>query len=197
MSRVLEPFFTTKEVGKGTGLGLSMVYGFVKQSGGHLRIESASGRGTTVTLYLPRHSGPHAIGETHAQSETIEGAEAGEVILVVEDDPDVREHTCELLRELGYQFHAVADGPSAVAAVASDARLDLLFSDVVLAGPQNGRELAAEAHRLRPSLPILFTSGYAHDVIATSQLGHDAPLLPKPFTMQEFSVRLRDLIGRR
>ena len=196
LARVLEPFFTTKDVGKGTGLGLSMAYGFARQSGGNLRIESSLGRGTTVTLNLPRYVGEGAIEEA-PKSEEIVFARSGEIILVVEDDPEVQAHSCEVLAELGYAVVAAGDGPSAVDILSSDQSLDLLFTDVVLAGAMNGREVAEQAQRLRPRLPVLFTSGYARDVIATQDGMEDqAELLAKPFSMSQLAYRVRGLIDR-
>ena len=197
LAHVLEPFFTTKEVGKGTGLGLSMAYGFARQSGGHLRIESSLGRGTTVTVYLPRYIG-EAQAEAPVESHEIAIAQAGETILVVEDDADVRAHTCEVLAELGYTFRAVADGATAVEWLAGDSRLDLVFTDVVLAGSMNGRDVADQARQLRPSVPVLFTSGYARDaIVAQGRLAEGVELLPKPFSMAVLAGRLRERLDRK
>ena len=197
LARVLEPFFTTKEVGRGTGLGLSMAYGFARQSGGHLRIESSLGRGTTVTLYLPRYTGKGAVEEV-AESHDTPPALPGEAVLVVEDDADVRAHTCEVLAELGYAVTAVADGPAAVAVLAGRSRLDLIFTDVVLAGPMNGKDIAKEALRRRPSLPVLFTSGYARNsIVAEGRLEEGVELLAKPFSMPMLACRIRDLLDRK
>ena len=195
LARVLEPFFTTKDVGKGTGLGLSMAYGFARQSGGHLRIESSLGRGTTVTLNLPRYAGEAPVQDQAPECRDAPLAKAGETILVVEDDADVRAHTCEVLTELGYTVMPVADGPGAVDLLAGEQRLDLVFTDVVLAGPMNGRNIAEEVRRLRPSLPVLFTSGYARDtIVAQGRLEDGVELLPKPFSMQMLACRVRDLL---
>ena len=199
LARVLEPFFTTKEVGKGTGLGLSMAYGFARQSGGHLRIESSLGRGTTVTVHLPRYTGEGvAAAEEPSERREIAPARPGETILVVEDDADVRAHTCEVLEELGYAISAVADGPAAVEILAGAQRLDLVFTDVVLAGPMNGREVAAQAQSLRPSVPVLFTSGYARDAIAVhARLEEGIELLSKPFSMSRLAGRVRELLDHK
>ena len=196
MSRVFEPFFTTKEVGKGTGLGLSMVYGFVKQSGGHLRIESSLGRGTTVTLYLPKFTGVALPEEQAILSETAL-AQPGETILVVEDDPDVRAHSCDVLTELGYAFIAVADGPAAVEVLDSAHRIDLVFTDVVLTGSMNGRDVAVHAHSVRPKTPILYTSGYARDAIThNARLDEGVALLPKPFNYADLALGVRMAIDQ-
>ena len=125
-------------------------------------------------------------------------ARAGETVLVVEDDADVRAHTCEVLAELGYAVSAVADGPAAVEVLAGGARLDLVFTDVVLAGPMNGRDIAQHALHLRPLLPVLFTSGYARDtIVAQGRLEEGVELLAKPFSMPMLACRLRDLIDRK
>ena len=193
MSRVFEPFFTTKEAGKGTGLGLSMVYGFVKQSGGHLRLESALGRGTTVRLYLPRFIGA-AADETVPQVEPEELANAHETILVVEDDAEVRSYSCDVLTELGYRVLAVADGAAAVQLLESSERIDLVFTDMVLAGRMNGRAVADYAAAHRPGTPILFTSGYAHDVLGSEHPDPDIDLLAKPFGYAALAKRVRQAI---
>ena len=196
MSRVFEPFFTTKEVGKGTGLGLSMVYGFVKQSGGHLRIESSLGRGTTVTLYMPKFTGALLVQEPLVITQTA-AARAGEAILVVEDDPDVRAHSCDVLGELGYAVTAVADGPAAIAALDSAIRIDLVFTDVVLTGSMNGRDVAMHAHSVRPQTPVLFTSGYAREAITNNaRLEEGVALLPKPFTYADLASGVRKAIDQ-
>ena len=196
MSRVFEPFFTTKEVGKGTGLGLSMVYGFVKQSGGHLRIESSLGRGTTVTLYMPKFTGALLLQEPLVFTQTAT-ARTGEAILVVEDDPDVRAHSCDVLGELGYAVTAVADGPAAIAALDSAIRIDLVFTDVVLTGSMNGRDVAMHAHSVRPQTPVLFTSGYAREAITNNaRLEEGVALLPKPFTYADLASGVRNAIDQ-
>lgn len=197
MARVFEPFFTTKEIGKGTGLGLSMVYGFVKQSGGHLRIESSLGRGTTVTLYLPRFMGTMIEEEEPASPLKTLPARAGETVLVVEDDPDVRAHSCEILEELGYAVIAVEDGPSAIAVIDSERRFDLIFTDVVLPGALSGRDIAIHARSTRPKVPVLFTSGYAREaIIQNARLEDGVELLSKPFTYAALASRVRDSIDR-
>ncbi|QQV79483.1 response regulator (plasmid) [Sphingomonas aliaeris] len=196
MSRVFEPFFTTKDVGKGTGLGLSMVYGFVKQSGGHLRIESALDRGTTVTLYLPKFTGVAPAEEPVAVGKTAP-AKPGETVLVVEDDPDVRAHSCDVLTELGYTVIAVADGPAAIVMLEGPSRIDLLFTDVVLAGPMNGRDIAEHAQTVRPSTPVLFTSGYAREAITqNARLDEGVTLLSKPFSYLDLASAIRAAIDK-
>jgi PAS domain S-box-containing protein len=198
-ARVFEPFFTTKEVGKGTGLGLSQVYGFVKQSGGHVKIYSEQGsedsRGTTVKLYLPRYTG---VGEDEVEPAAVAAPEGGpeETILVVEDDPDVRAYTIEVLRELGYRVLEAADGHAALRLLRdAAASCDLLFTDVVLPGGMNGEQLAAEAHVARPGLKVLFTSGYARNAIVhQGRLDPGVELITKPFTYADLAARIRDVL---
>ena len=191
--RVFEPFFTTKEVGKGTGLGLSMVYGFVKQSGGHVTIYSEVGEGTTVKLYFPRFAG--AVAEPGAETETsIPHAEPGEVVLAVEDNDDVRAFSTMTLRELGYSVLEAANADEALSVLRGGGRIDLLFTDVVLPG-QNGRELADQAAIIRPLLPVLFTTGYSRNAIVHhGRLDAGVNLISKPFTVEQLANRVRDVL---
>ena len=194
MARVFEPFFTTKEAGKGTGLGLSMVYGFVKQSGGHLKIESKLGRGTTLTLFLPRYRG-EAVSDAVAPPDEAELARPEETVLVVEDDADVRAYSCDVLSELGYTVLSAPDGLTAVSLLESDVRIDLVFTDIVLAGSMDGSAVARRAAMLRPGIPVLFASGHAQD-------GEDRPagggidFLAKPFSYATLAKRVREAIAR-
>ncbi len=193
LGRVFEPFFTTKEVGRGTGLGLSMVYGFVKQSGGHVAIYSEEGQGTSVKLYFPRF-----IGETpfdrDAAAEERPAASEGEVVLVVEDNPDVRAYSVMILKELGYHVIEAPTAQAALAILGSNQRLDLLFTDVVLPD-QSGRVVADEAQKVRPGLKVLFTTGYSRNAIVHhGRLDPGVQLLPKPFTFQQLAARVRDLL---
>ncbi|MDT7951833.1 MAG: ATP-binding protein [Acetobacteraceae bacterium] len=194
-SRVFEPFFTTKEVGKGTGLGLSMVYGFAKQSGGHLRLESELGRGTAVTLFLPRCDGA-AARVSSGSAVPVEAARPHETILVVEDDAEVRTYSCDVLTELGYQVLVAADGPAAVELLEGSERIDLVFTDLVLAGPIDGRKVAEHAAATRPGTPVLFTSGYAHDIITDARPDPSLDLLAKPFSYTALAQRVRQAIAR-
>ncbi|NIJ08371.1 signal transduction histidine kinase [Sphingomonas vulcanisoli] len=192
--RAFDPFFTTKAVGKGTGLGLSQVFGFVKQSGGHVLIDTVLGTGTTVRILLPRFEGELAVDTIETPSPaTVAGGASGRV-LVVEDDDRVRQFSCDALRELGYEPVATADGAQALAIIAEDAEIAMVFSDVVMP-VMSGPELAAEARRLRPDLPILFTTGYAHDgsdpLLETGQT-----MLAKPFTIDQLAEKLREAAGR-
>ena len=191
--RAFEPFFTTKDVGKGTGLGLSMVYGFAKQSKGHVRIVSAPGRGTTVTIYLPRAAaaGPREAGD--ARPAAVPSAKGSEHILLVEDDDLVREHMSGQLADLGYRVTAAPNARAALAALAGGEPFDLLFTDVAMPGGMSGVDLAAEARKLRPSLPVLFTTGFAGDAGALLGDG-EAPLLRKPFHRDALAAKLRAVL---
>jgi hypothetical protein len=158
LDRAFEPFFTTKELGHGTGLGLSQVYGFVKQSGGHVKICGEDGQGTTVSIYLPRFTRPADSDEPPAY-EMPGRSEAGEVILVVEDDEDLRSYLTEALRSLGYCVLASAHSEGAIAILSrNSARIDLMLTDVVMPG-MNGQELGRRAQEIRPGLRVLYMSG--------------------------------------
>jgi CheY-like chemotaxis protein len=198
IDQVFEPFFTTKEVGKGTGLGLSQVYGFVKQSGGHVKIYSEVGEGTTVKIYLPRLLAEEAAAELPAKpAEAVAGGHS-EIILVVEDEPGVRDHTVETLKELGYRVLEAADGPAALAIIDKQPDIDLLFTDVGLPGGMNGRQLADEAQRRRPTLKVVFTTAYARNaIIHEGRLDPGVHLVTKPFTVAEVATTLRTVLGER
>jgi signal transduction histidine kinase len=195
-ARAIEPFFTTKEVGRGTGLGLSMVYGFVKQSGGHIKIYSEPGEGTTIKMYLPRLQGA---ADQHAEEAVRGSVEAlgYEVILVCEDDDDVRAYSAEVLRELGYNVLEAADGPSALATLKDHGHVDLLFTDVVLPGGMTGAKLSKEAMKLRPGIKTLFTTGYARNAIVHhGRLDPGVDLITKPFSYSDLAARVRDILDR-
>ena len=195
LERVFEPFFTTKDPGRGTGLGLSMVYGFAKQSGGHVTIYSEEGLGTTVKLYFPRYHGGAAEPETIPVVAMPMGSD-GEVVLLVEDNHEVRAYSLMILNELGYQVVETIDAESALAVVASDQRIDLLFTDVVLPG-RSGRVLADEAVKLRPGLKVLYTTGYSRNAIVHhGRLDAGVQLITKPFTFEQLAVRVRDVLDR-
>jgi PAS domain S-box-containing protein len=190
-ARALEPFFTTKAAGRGTGLGLSQVYGFVKQSGGHVTIYSEPGRGTTVKLFLPR-SAPSASAWAKERDRSTAPPHGSENVLVVEDNPDVRRLVRRQLTELGYTVHEAGHGPEALRLLHSPLPVDLMFTDVVMPEGMTGYELAAAAREFRPSLKILFTSGYT--AIGAGQ-EHDSraggPLLSKPYRKRDLAHFVR------
>jgi len=194
LSRVFEPFFTTKDQGKGTGLGLSQVYGFVKQSKGHVKIYSEVGEGTTVKIYLPRLVAEGAEEEA-TQTSPIPKAAVGEFILVVEDDPDVRAYSVESLTELGYQVLEAKDGPTALQLLAAQGPVNLIFTDVVLPGGMSGADVVARARELYPTVKALFTTGYSRNAIVHhGRLDKGVHLLPKPFSFEDLAVRVRDVL---
>ena len=192
MERAFEPFFTTKDVGQGTGLGLSQVYGFVRQSHGHVRIESEPDQGTTVRIYLPRRTSS-ARAEEAAPAQPALGIRAdGESVLVVEDDAAVRAYSKHCLRELGYRVVEARDAAAGLALLDRDPGIGLLFTDIGLPGGMNGRELAEAALARRPRLKVLFTSGYPLHAFEGEAPAH---LLAKPFTAADMAARLRELLG--
>jgi PAS domain S-box-containing protein len=195
LQQAFEPFFTTKPPGKGTGLGLSQVYGYVKQSGGHVKLYSEPGLGTTVRIYLPRLLRDSKVDEVERGPDSLPDAAPQETILVVEDDDDVRAINVDSLRELGYRVLEAADGPAALSVLRREARIDLLFTDVVLPGGMTGAQVAAQARGLRPGLRVLFTTGYARNAIVhQGRLDSGAHLLTKPFTHAELANKVRHLL---
>jgi nitrogen-specific signal transduction histidine kinase len=191
--RVFEPFFTTKAIGRGTGLGLSMVYGFAKQSGGMVKIESEQGRGTAIRLYLPRAEGSAPVKAAPVRARA--PAPAHETILVVEDDPLVRGYVIAQLGSMGYQTLSCADGPTALALVNQGATFDLLFTNVITPGGMNGRQLAEAVIKRRPGVRVLYTSGYSETAIAHgSQLDSDVVLLRKPYRKSDLSGKIREVM---
>jgi PAS domain S-box-containing protein len=189
LARVFEPFFTTKPAGEGTGLGLSQLYGFVKQSGGHVAIESIVGSGTKVTLYLPRMIGE---GVGLRSGKKAQDADDRNTVLVVEDDDDVRLYATGLFRELGYGVLEAADGAAALRILESRPEIRFMFTDVGLPGDYNGKELADEARRRRPYLRVLYTTGYARtDILRQGRLDANAQVVTKPFTFDELSTKVR------
>ncbi|MFO7478069.1 MAG: CHASE3 domain-containing protein [Methyloceanibacter sp.] len=198
LDQVFEPFFTTKGQGEGSGLGLAMVHGFVKQSGGHVRIYSEEGQGSTVKIYLPRMT---EAGEMHSapagkefDAAAMPRAKPGEVVLLVEDNEGVRGYAKEILEELGYWVLQASSAEDAMRAVAKKPRIDLLFTDVVLPGA-SGRELAGQIKQLYPHLPVLYTTGYTRNAIVhQGRLDPDIHLLNKPYTQQDLARKARELL---
>jgi PAS domain S-box-containing protein len=194
LSRVFDPFFTTKEVGKGTGLGLSMVYGFAKQSLGHIKIYTELGHGTSVKLYLPRTEGKSE--QSSESPTTFADLRGSEVILLVEDDAPLREFAKSELVNLGYQVLEAENGKDALKIVAERADIDLLFTDIVMPGGMNGRELGLEALRLNPKLKVLYSSGYAENAILhEGLLDKDVQFLGKPYARRELATRIRGILN--
>jgi PAS domain S-box-containing protein len=193
--RAFEPFFTTKETGEGTGLGLSQVYGFVKQIGGHVKIYSEPGHGTTVKIYLPRVAGADASEAPELQNAKMPAAQGGESILVVEDDDDVRAFIAETLRELNYIVFRATDAPSALKILDGE-RIDLMLTDVVLPGV-NGRGLADAAAKKRPALKVLFMTGYSRNAIVhNGRLDQGVNMIQKPFSQAALAAKIRSLLDR-
>jgi signal transduction histidine kinase len=193
VNRAFDPFFTTKPIGQGTGLGLSMIYGFSKQSGGHVSIQSEVGKGTTVNVFLPRFGGDlpqHPPRDVEHSPIAIHG----ETVLIVEDDPAVRVLVSTVLSDLGYAFVEACDGDSAVPILASAQRIDLLISDVGLPG-MNGRQLAEIGRQLRPDLRVLFITGYAeHAAVRGGFLDPGMQMITKPFTFDLLTAKVREMI---
>lgn len=193
-ARIFEPFFTTKEVGQGSGLGLSMVYGFVKQSGGHISVYSEEGEGTTIKIYLPR-----ATTQDEQDAVKLYSSEdpvgRGQRVLVVEDEELVRELARDLLRELGYEVVTAAAGPAALEIIESGEAFDLLLSDAVLPGGMNGQELAEAVRQRRPEIRVLYMSGYTENaIIHHGRLDRDAVLLQKPFRKKDLALKIREAL---
>ena len=193
LSHAFEPFFTTKDIGQGTGLGLSQVYGFVKQSGGHIKIYSEVGQGTTVKLYLPRHVGAAPAAEAEDRW-VVEGTQT-ETILVVEDDADLRAYLADILRNLNYHVIAVSNAQTALTIVLqAEKRIDLLLTDIVMPGI-NGRELARRAQEIRPAMPVLYMTGYSRNaVVHHGRLDEGVELLQKPVSQAELAAGVRKML---
>ena len=195
LSHVFEPFFTTKEVGKGSGLGLSQVYGFAKESGGHVNIYSEIGRGTTVTLYLPKSIDSDSEVDMPALA-PLGIASDGETVLVVEDDESVLTMATETLMDLGYHVLLAHDGREALQIVNGSQKVDVLFSDIVMPGGMNGVQLAIQARRIRPTIKVLLTSGYTAAALADKPgLPKEFPVLGKPYRRDQLASQLRDIIN--
>lgn len=195
IGKAFEPFFTTKEVGKGTGLGLSQVYGFMKQSGGHAKIYSEIGQGTTVKLYLPRFGIDEIKDEREIDAGAVIGKPQHERIMVVEDDEDVRDYAVSTLRTLGYAVIEAGNGPAALRMIETQPDIRLLFTDVGLPGGVNGRQLADEVRRRYPAIKVLFTTGYARNAIVHGgRLDGDVELITKPFTHATLAAKVRRML---
>ena len=192
IAKAFDPFFTTKPIGQGTGLGLSMIYGYVKQSSGHVTIHSHPGMGSSITLYLPRHGagGPAVQDE---QTVPLLPAGSGQRILVVEDEAAMRAIIVETLTGLGYRTVQASDAAAALAALEAGEPPDLLITDVGLPG-LNGRQLAEQARRLLPGMRVLFITGYAGPVVRAEFLEEGMDMITKPFTLDAFAVRVRDML---
>jgi signal transduction histidine kinase/CheY-like chemotaxis protein len=197
LARAFDPFFTTKDIGQGTGLGLSQVYGFVRQSGGHVRIDSAPGQGASIKLYLPRFFELDTLDTQAAAPQPVPLGHRHETILIVEDEADVRSFTRDTLRELGYEVREAANGPAALQALERNPGLRLLFTDIGLPGGLNGRQLADEARRRWPGIRVLLTTGYTRDaLIRHGRLDPGVELLVKPFTEADLARKIRDVLDR-
>jgi CheY-like chemotaxis protein len=194
IERAFEPFFTTKSVGKGTGLGLAQVYGFVRQSGGHVKIYSEVGEGTAVKIYLPRYFGPAEVAASAEVVTELPRGRPGELILVVEDEDQVRRMSVDALQELGYEVLEAGGGEEALAHVRARDDIRLLFTDVVMPDI-NGRQLADKARLLRPELPVLYTTGYTRNaVVHNGVVDSDVFFIPKPFTIEQLARKLRAVL---
>ena len=197
LKRAFDPFFTTKPIGVGTGLGLSMIYGFARQSGGQVRLLSEPGQGTTVCLYLPRYAGAASSASETPGIAPSPRADHGETVLVVDDETTVRMLVAEVLSDLGYTTIEASDGAAGLRILQSGAHIDLLVTDVGLPGGVNGRQLADAARAIRPGLRVLFITGYAEKaVMAGTGLEPGMHLMTKPFSLEDLTTRIRDLIAK-
>ena len=193
VQRACEPFFTTKEDGRGTGLGLSMVFGFVRQSGGHLAIHSKVGVGTTIQMHFPR-SDESEIASDEVRVMSQEGGH--ETVLVVEDDAQVRSTSVELLQELGYRVLQASNGDAAMVILKSGVKIDLVFTDVVMPGIERSADLAAWARSRTPAIPVLFTSGHTRDILSRNNiLAPGVTLLHKPYRPDTLAKMLRQVLA--
>ena len=197
IDKAFDPFFTTKPMGQGTGLGLSMIHGFVRQSGGQVRIKSVVGEGTRMCLYLPRHSGPLDVAdERWAQRDNQAGH--GETVLIIDDEPAIRMLLVEMLTQSGYRALEAEDGPGGLAILQSDAVIDLLITDVGLPGGLNGRQVADAARESRPGLKVLFVTGYAENaLVGNGHLDAGMEVLTKPFVLADLGDRIRKMLEAR
>jgi len=192
--RVFEPFFTTKEKGRGTGLGLAMVYGFVKQSGGHVTVYSEPGHGTTINLYFPRADAPGVSAVTGLTNDDVD-PHARETILVVEDDERVRKLTIKRLELIGYSVLEASDGPEALRILNSGEPVDLVFTDLIMPGGLSGRDVAIRARQLQPGIKVLLTSGYAEELVRGDDLQREhLKVLRKPYQQSDLVAALREVL---
>ena len=195
VERAFDPFFTTKPIGEGTGLGLSMIYGFVRQSGGQVRIYTEMGQGTTMCLYLPRHIGEAEADAVSPGLAIEETAAAGETVLIVDDEPTIRLLVTDILSETGYRVVEAEDGPTGLRALAASPRVDLLITDVGLPGGMNGRQVADAARATRPGLKVLFITGYAENAVLNhGHLERGMHVLTKPFAVEALVRRVREIV---
>ena len=195
LDQVFQPFFTTKDSGQGTGLGLSMVYGFVKQSNGHIDIRSEQGVGTTIELYLPALDGVSDVDTNQDARDAIRVVGGSETILLVDDDKEVRDSTRLKLEGLGYGVIVASDGPSAVSILKSDASIDLLFSDIVMPGGLDGIALSNESRKLRPDVKVLLTTGYAEAAMnGGCEPATETEIIDKPYFIKEVAQMIRELL---
>jgi PAS domain S-box-containing protein len=195
VARAFDPFFTTKPIGEGTGLGLSMIYGFAQQSGGQVRIYSEVGQGTTVCIYLPRYYGVVEDDTAGEQIAELPRSEAGETVLIVDDEPTVRMLITDILEDLGYAAIEAGDSATGLKVLQSDVRIDLLVTDVGLPGGMNGRQMADAARNHRPDLKVLFITGYAENaILGNGMLPPGMAVLTKPFAMDNMAARIRSMI---
>ncbi|GGC58035.1 hybrid sensor histidine kinase/response regulator [Siccirubricoccus deserti] len=197
VSRAFEPFFTTKDIGKGSGLGLAQVYGFAKQSGGTVRIETAVGRGTTIALFLPRSHKAPAVEEHHLIDLHAGRPAAGVAghVLLVEDDDEVAALVSEMLSQLGFEATRASSGAAALGALTNGRAFDLVFSDIMMPGGMNGVDLAREVRRRRPGLPVLLTTAYAAAAKRDAE-AEGVAVLPKPYRLEELAAATRNVLGR-
>jgi len=195
IGRIFEPFFTTKPLGQGTGLGLSMIYGFVRQSNGQIRVYSEEGHGTTMCLYFPRNHVDAPIEDNDKEGRTDFEGGFGETVLVVDDEQTVRLLMSDLLQDAGYRVLEAPDGPSGLKILQSETRVDFLLTDVGLPGGMNGRQVADAARVLRPNLKVLFVTGYAENaVIGNGHLEPGMQVITKPFSMEDLAAKVRKMI---
>ncbi|MGE0278856.1 MAG: ATP-binding protein, partial [Nitrospiraceae bacterium] len=193
VDRIFDPFFTTKPIGEGTGLGLSMVHGFVRQSGGQVRVYSEVGKGTTMCLYLPRYMG--AVDTESPEKSAIPEVGSGESVLIIDDEPTVRMLIADVLSEAGYAVLEAQDGPSGMRILQSDTRVDLLITDVGLPGGMNGRQVADAARMTRPGLKVLFVTGFAENAaVGNGHLPPGMALVTKPFLMAELANKVSEIL---